>query len=247
MHAWKRLSGWLAIGVCSWALVVAPVGAQGLNLTLLDPNADANAAAPTPVAVAAQFVVPAPGKPGVLQITAKIEDGWHIYSITQPKGGPLATKIALTPNPAFEVAGEFTANPAPETHVDNEVFKGIQLEEHRKQVTWSAPVKLAAGVNPADITISGKVTAQACSDIDKNCLPPKPYDFNASFKPTASDGFREEISKAILRGHVEPASVAPGGKAKLVVSAEPIEGFHVYALEAGPAAKMPAINRRSSH
>ncbi len=235
MHASNKRWAWLVIGLCGWLLLAGPVAAQGLNLTLLDPNG-ATTAAPAPVAVAAQFVVPAAGKPGVLQITATIEEGWHIYSITQPKGGPLATKISVAPNAAFELAGDFAANPAPETHVDNEVFKGVQLEEHRKQVTWSVPIKLAAGANPAELKITGKVTAQACSDIDKNCLPPKPHDFRASFKPTANDGFREEISKAVLRGHLEPASVAPGGKAKLILSAEPIEGFHVYALEANPTA-----------
>lgn len=237
MQAWTKHAPWLVIAALLWSSWTPSTAAQGLNPTLLDPNAGAQGtASPNPIHVSAQFVVPAAGKPGLLQISATIEEGWHTYSITQPKGGPLATKIALTPSAAFELAGDFTPNPAPEKHVDNEVFKGLTLEEHRKQVTWSAPVKFAAGVNPAEVTIAGKVTAQACSDVDNNCLPPRPYDFAAPFKPTANDGFREnaELSKAILRGRIEPASVAPGGKAKLILSAEPVEDFHIYALEAAP-------------
>ncbi len=142
----------------------------------------------------------------VLDITATIEEGWHIYSITQPKGGPLASKIALTPATNFSLSGDFAANPKPEVHFAD-VFPGLPLEEHRKQVTWQAPVRLAEGVNPADMKITGRVTIQACSDIDMNCLPPRPYEFSAAYKQAANDGFREEQSKVILRGRIEPASV----------------------------------------
>ena len=43
---------------------------------------------------------------GRLFITATIKSGWHIYSITQPEGGPLATKITLKP-PAGVRVGDF--------------------------------------------------------------------------------------------------------------------------------------------
>ena len=34
----------------------------------------------------------------------------------------------------------------------------------------------------------------------------------------------------VLRGWIEPAAVAPGTNASLVLTAEPTEGYHVYAL-----------------
>ena len=41
----------------------------------------------------------------------------------------------------------------------------------------------------------------------------------------------------ILRGWMEPSVVAPGNVAKLVIVAEPTEGFHVYAIaDRDPAA-----------
>ena len=49
------------------------------------------------------------GRPAraALFITATIEPGWHIYSITQPPGGPLATKIEVSPPPGVRIAGKF--------------------------------------------------------------------------------------------------------------------------------------------
>ena len=40
-------------------------------------------------------------------LKAKIEDGWHLYSLDQPKGGPVATSIKLDQGQAFEINGEF--------------------------------------------------------------------------------------------------------------------------------------------
>src|SRR5215467_5625556 len=43
------------------------------------------------------------GGGGQLTVTlnGKIEDGWHIYSITQARGGPLPTSIMLPPKQPF--------------------------------------------------------------------------------------------------------------------------------------------------
>ena len=57
----------------------------------------AQANAKSVVTVRAQFTAPAADQPGRLWITATIAPGWHIYSITQPPGGPLATKIEVSP------------------------------------------------------------------------------------------------------------------------------------------------------
>lgn len=210
--------------------VASPAVGQ-LNLDGLQLGAaGAGAELDRPVTLTAEFVAPQINKPGVLHITASIESGWHIYSITQSKGGPLATRILLTQQADFQLAGEFAPSPKPEVHRDEKFFPGVPLEEHRGKVTWSAPIKFAAGVDPTKLSIAGKVTIQACSDIDKNCLPPTPYEFAAAYKPAVVGQYTHELSHAIIRGHVEPAVVVPGGIAKLVLSAEPAQGFHVYAL-----------------
>jgi hypothetical protein len=81
-----------------------------------------------PVSVEAEFTAAAGGKSGELRVTAKIAKGWHIYSMTQPKGGPIATKIKLAPGP-FKATGDFKASPAPKSHIDQEAWPGLKIEE----------------------------------------------------------------------------------------------------------------------
>ena len=44
----------------------------------------------------------APGATLPLQLTAKMQDGWHLYSLTTPKGGPIPTTVALAESPAVK-------------------------------------------------------------------------------------------------------------------------------------------------
>ncbi|HLH42636.1 MAG TPA: hypothetical protein VKV74_06605, partial [Bryobacteraceae bacterium] len=49
-----------------------------------------------------------PGSTVVLKLTAKIDPGWHMYSLTAaPDGGPNATSIALAESPAVESAAVY--------------------------------------------------------------------------------------------------------------------------------------------
>jgi thiol:disulfide interchange protein len=132
------------------------------------------------VAVESQFTAPAAGKPGRLFITAKIEPGWHIYSITQPAGGPIVTKIAVHPPPGVRLAGEFRPTVEPEKKKEP-AFDNLTVESHQGTVTWYAPIELAAGVDPATLNIPGKITVQPC-DVD-SCLPPEALPFSAAVGP----------------------------------------------------------------
>lgn len=138
------------------------------------------------VEASAELRAAGPGR-ATLSVTAKMESGWHIYSISQPPGGPVATKIRLDKSADFEV-GKFSATVPPKRHKDPAIWGDLQVEEHAGEVTWTAEVTFAAGVNPANVKISGAVVAQACSDV---CLPPKSYKFVANFAgeppPSAED------------------------------------------------------------
>ncbi|MCE5269617.1 MAG: thioredoxin family protein [Planctomycetaceae bacterium] len=122
------------------------------------------------------FVPPAAGKPGCLWIRANIKPGWHIYSITQPKGGPLATKIKINLPQGVRLAGEFSASPTPKKNTDP-AFDNLPVETHVGTVTWSAPLESDASVDPATAKIGGKVTAQGCDA--SSCEPPRDYPFSA--------------------------------------------------------------------
>src|SRR5260221_2507153 len=99
------------------------------------------------------------GQPAQLVITAEIPDGWHTFSITQPAGGPLKTKIKLDASNDFKLAGDFKADPAPKVG-KSAAYGDLPIETHEGRVTWKAPIELAAGADPAAAKIKGAVSAQ---------------------------------------------------------------------------------------
>lgn len=160
-----------------------------------------------PVQLSAQFAPADGGRPAVLAISAEVMPGWHVYSLTQPSGGPTKTKIEVTPSPQFKLLGEFRGYPAPSTRVDNDVWIGLKIEEHDGQVIWYAPIELAAGVDPATVVISGKVRMLACRE---SCIP-----VNKDF--TARLGTSIPFDKLDLSS----TSPSPGEQVVANVTAEP--------------------------
>jgi suppressor for copper-sensitivity B len=129
------------------------------------------------VQLSAQFTAPAVKQPAMLFITADIKQGWHIYSITQAPGGPIRTKIELAPSPQYGLAGEFQSQPKPKKEKEPDAFGELAIESHYGSVTWCAPLKFAPGIDPAAISIEGKVNFQACDA--SSCLPPTDVSFTA--------------------------------------------------------------------
>jgi len=132
------------------------------------------------VAVESQFTAPTADEPARLFVTAKIKPGWHIYSITQPPGGPITTTINLAPSEAYRLTGDFQAATLPETKVEPR-FGGLEVEKHHGEVTWYAPIELVAGVDPAALTIEGAIRAQSCDD--NSCVAPQRFPFAARLGP----------------------------------------------------------------
>ena len=121
-----------------------------------------------PVQIDAKFSAAADGA-GVLAITATIAPGYHIYSLTQAAGGPGAASITLEQSPAYRASEEFVAQPKPDTHIDNEIWEGLLIEEHTGTVTWFASLRLDPKTDPKTVTINGSVGLQACQA--SSCLP----------------------------------------------------------------------------
>ena len=133
------------------------------------------------VNVKAQFTAPGTGKQGRLFITATIELDWHIYSITQQAGGPVATRIEVSSVPGVRIVGEFRPTKPPETKKEPEAFGDLPIETHTDTVTWTAPIELAPDVDPAKLRIDGKLVVQPCNA--NSCLPPTPITFTATLGP----------------------------------------------------------------
>jgi thiol:disulfide interchange protein len=128
-----------------------------------------------PITAEAVIVAAAGDQPAVLVVTANIADGFKTYSITQPPGGPIQTKIKLDKSEKFAV-GDFLSVEEPQLH-EEPVFDNLMVEEHSESVSWYAPIALAEGVSVEGLEIKGKVYAQACNE--NGCLPPKDHPFTA--------------------------------------------------------------------
>ncbi len=86
---------------------------------------------------------PQADRQAMLVITAQIVPDWHIYSISQPPGGPIRSKIKLPQSADFHLQlGDFVAKPAAEIHQYADVWPGVKVEEHAGTVTWTAPLAI---------------------------------------------------------------------------------------------------------
>lgn len=99
-----------------------------------------------------------------LQLQVTVTNGWHVYSLTQDKGGP--TPMAVSVEPPYTIAGEISGPPPVKAKDPN---FGIETETYSGEQIFTIPLKLAASTTVAPPPIEVKVRSQACSD--NLCLP----------------------------------------------------------------------------
>jgi len=140
------------ISISCLALVLAPLAAK----------------APDPVqwTLTLDSASVAPGGHVLARMSAKIEAGWHLYSPTTPKGGPIATTLALD-NPA--VASVKMYEPKPVVKLDPSF--GINTETFGEEVTFLLDIELKKDAPAGAVELAPSVRYQCCND--SNCLPPK--------------------------------------------------------------------------
>ncbi|HLS94376.1 disulfide bond corrector protein DsbC [Sphingobacterium allocomposti] len=109
----------------------------------------------------------------VVFVKATIQDGWHIYGLNVPDGGPISTSFRFLPSKDFALNGKVAA-PTPQSKYEKD-FK-MNVPYYAKEVTFQQKVKL----NKNQTTVKGVVEFMAC---DKSqCLPPDEYAFNVTIK-----------------------------------------------------------------
>jgi suppressor for copper-sensitivity B len=194
-----------------------------------DPLADVSAELGEPVEIEATIEPGRDGGPDTLVIRAEIEEGWHLYSVTQKPGGPLATKIAVAADSARQVTGAFVPDEKPHVRMVDDVpaWKGLPIEEHAGEVVWRAPLAAGSG------DVEGSVRVQLCQDTA--CLPPRTIRFTARAEAAPA---REPASAAAVTTHLPDRTHArieaslPGaasdGANRLVIRLVPEGGWHLY-------------------
>jgi hypothetical protein len=102
-----------------------------------------------------------------LQMIANIQQGWHVYSQTQPKDAiAQPTTVIFNKNPLVELDGKLKEAGNLEKFKDKEL--DISANQYSNKVVFSQRVKVKG---KAKTNVTGKLTYQTCND--EKCLPAK--------------------------------------------------------------------------
>ena len=187
------------------------------------------AKAPDPVNWTLTFdnATAAPGSHLLARLAAKIDPGWHLYSLTTPRP-PIATTIAID-NPA--VAGVKLYQPQPVVKLDPSF--GVNTETFGEAVTFLLDIELKKDAAPGPVELTATPRYQTCND--SLCLPPKrkPASATLTIDPAAKvsaivipSGFSEFHPAA------QAASSAPASSAPAPATPPPSSGFGLFLLTA---------------
>jgi len=116
-----------------------------------------------------------PGARVLAKLRARMEPGWHLYSLTTPRP-PIATSIKLAPDPAVAFARAYQPQPErkpdPNFRTETETFQG--------EVTFLIEVQLSERAAPGELKLTAEVRFQSCDD--RQCLPPRRASASASLR-----------------------------------------------------------------
>lgn len=110
----------------------------------------------------------------VIFLKANIDQGWHIYGMEVPEGGPISTSFTFSPENGAKLNGQAAAK-KPKTKYED-VFK-MTVPYYSEEVVFQQKVKLANG-KPTKVT--GVASFMACDQ--ERCLPPDDYEFAVTIK-----------------------------------------------------------------
>ncbi|MEC8473172.1 MAG: hypothetical protein VXZ38_00855, partial [Planctomycetota bacterium] len=191
-----------------------------------------------PVVWSARYSVDGQGK-ALLHVEAKLSPTWHVYSVTQPAGGPTRTTIELVGPEGVALLRDFRPDQPPKK-LKSDLYGDLVIEEHEDVVVWSAPIAAPDGF---DGSISVKVKGLVCkSGGDNRCMPTSAdlvadysvSDDTAAKSPNAEilfeglPAFRDGDYVVQWKGAVRPTKMAAGQQATLHFQASPELTFHVY-------------------
>lgn len=109
-----------------------------------------------------------PGTLGTLNLSGVVQDGWHVYALTQPPGGPTALRVSIEDNPVAGLAGS-PSGTSPEHRHDPSFNLDTQFYTHSFAV--HVPVALKPRVGAGRQLIPVSVRFQTCSA--RECQPPR--------------------------------------------------------------------------
>ncbi|MBC7901577.1 MAG: thioredoxin family protein [Saprospiraceae bacterium] len=136
------------------------------------------------------------GETAKATLKAQVEEGWHLYALDQPVGGPIATTIIVSEGRPFELAGNIES-PKPLIQPDpNFVVNGKPLETKFFKNAAEFGLTLRATADASTDSLAVDVRYQLCNDTF--CLPPKTvrvsFAGSEDVKRTAVSGQQSAVS-----------------------------------------------------
>jgi thiol:disulfide interchange protein DsbD len=102
-----------------------------------------------------------------VQMTATIDQGWHLYSQTQPGDAiALPTSFNFNKNPLLDFEGKVKEVGTLQKFKDETL--GVSAHQYSNKVVFIQRIKLKG---KAKTNVTGKLEYQTCND--SKCLPPK--------------------------------------------------------------------------
>jgi suppressor for copper-sensitivity B len=195
----------------------------------------------------------------VLEVTATIAAGLHVYSTEQiPPGKPSVLKVPASPT--YRLLGNFKADKAPIIK-DPDPDLGIVTESFKGKVTWRAALEFAAGVDLAAQSVQVEYAGLVC-EATGSCFPISGLKATATVgQPLASVdpdliqvadvttsqpvplrplSTETEIEEGFVKvsGRLSHSSLQPGDAGSLFLTADVAPGNHTYPNL--PASETPA-------
>jgi DsbC/DsbD-like thiol-disulfide interchange protein len=107
-----------------------------------------------------------PGGTVKVQLSAKIEDGWVLYALVQPEGGPNPLDVAVAKDAAFTLDATRIDAPLPK----NKKTDTGSENYYEAKVNLGVPLSAATTIKAGKHTVPVEVTFQVCSG--SICLRP---------------------------------------------------------------------------
>ncbi len=164
--------------------MLRPLLASFFALATIAPSFLLGAEDPVQWALTSDVKAAAPGSHILAKFVGTIQEHWHVYSMTTPRGGPNPTTASIAENPAVAGFKIYQAKPVrkldPSFGIDTETFSDQYV------LLFDIELKKDAAAGPANITAN--VRYQSCNDTI--CLPPKKKTATASITidPSAKAG-----------------------------------------------------------
>lgn len=109
-----------------------------------------------------------------VQMTATIQQGWHLYSQKQPEDAiAQPTSFSFNKNPLLDFDGKVKEIGTMEKYKDETL--GISAHQYSDKVVFVQVVKVRGKAKTA---VTGKLEFQTCNN--QKCLPPKTVNFSIS-------------------------------------------------------------------